>query len=348
MPKYRIHILFEHSADLVPHGCAYIRDILPLNHPSNHNLFEVTQGTEYTPADMIVIERTWKPGFDMESAEELVDRTRRDGSRLIYSIDDNLLDLQSIPTDMHMVIRYLCRQADGILVSTAFLIKRLEHLNSKVFLVPNAVDEQIFTEQGARWTPRGLDHERKVIGYMGTFTHDDDLMMVLQALRATLRKHHPKVELQFVGGFSDAGFVNYFQGLPVRVLKVPSQDVEYPRFIAWMKRHLNWHLGIAPLEDTYFNLSKSDIKFLDYSALGIPGIYSNVPSYDDTVRHLDTGYLAENTPDSWVEAFERMLTDDLLREKLASNAQEYVFSKRTLGQCARNWQEAIRAIVNRT
>jgi glycosyltransferase involved in cell wall biosynthesis len=345
MNKLRVHILFEHSADLIPHGCSYIRNILPLTHPVNANAFEVTQGVEYSRADVLVVERTWKPGISLEAVEQLVDQVNRDGTCLIYSIDDNLLDLQSIPVNVRMIVRYLCRQADGILVSTEFLKKRLDQLNKKILVVPNAVDERLFTGNDERPSPHVPGEDRKIIGYMGTFTHDADLMMVLQALRAVLRQQHSSVELQFVGGFSEVDYLKYFDGLPVRVLRVPTPDVEYPRFVTWMKKNIHWHLGIAPLEAIDFNLTKSDIKFLDYSALGIPGVYSQVPSYEATVNHLRTGYLVENTPEAWVDAMEDLLLDDALRGKMATAAQEYVFSNRTLEHCAPNWREAIQSIA---
>jgi processive 1,2-diacylglycerol beta-glucosyltransferase len=347
MDKLRVHILFEHSADLVPHGCAYIRNLLPLTHPLNADVLEVTQGTEYHRSDVLIVERTWKPGITIEAVEQLVDQVKRDGTCLVYSIDDNLLDLQNLPVNVRMVVRYLCRQADGILVSTEFLKRRLDRLNTKILVVPNAIDERLFNGDSVKPSspiPRG---GRKIIGYMGTYTHDADLMMVLQPLRAIMRKHS-SVELQLIGGYSDIDIVRYFEDLPVHLLRVPAQDVEYPRFVAWMKKNANWHLGIAPLEDTYFNLSKSDIKFLDYSALGIPGVYSHVPSYEATVRHLETGYLAKNTAEAWMDALDCLLLDDPLREKLASTAQEYVFSNRTLKHRAQNWKEAIQSIVNIT
>jgi len=307
--------------------------------------FQVTLGTEYARADVLVVGRTWRPGITLELAERLVDQARRDKVCLIYSIDDNLLDLRSVPDDVRMIVRHFCREADGILVSTGFLKERLGQINRRICVVPNAIDERLFKSNGDRLTPRKVVGDRKIIGYMGTYTHDADLMMVLQALRTILRKFLGSIELQLVGGLSNSTFINALQGLPVKVLHVPVEDVEYPRFVSWMKNNLHWHLAIAPLEDTYFSRSKSDIKFLDYSALGISGIYSRVPAYEETVRHLETGYLVENTPTAWIEALERILVDDLLREELAKVAQEYVFSTRTLEYCSATWQDAILSIV---
>ena len=37
--------------------------------------------------------------------------------------------------------------------------------------------------------------------------------------------------------------------------------------------------AVAPLVKNKMNLCKSFIKYLDYSALGLPGIYSNISPY---------------------------------------------------------------------
>jgi glycosyltransferase involved in cell wall biosynthesis len=108
-----------------------------------------------------------------------------------------------------------------------------------------------------------------------------------------------------------------------------------------MLETLKWDIAIAPLEENAFNQCKSDLKFLDYSALGFAGIYSRVAPYERTVRHLETGYLVDNTPESWLEALNVLLDDDKLRRGIAAEAQRYVFEKRTLKQCARIWQEVI-------
>jgi glycosyltransferase involved in cell wall biosynthesis len=113
-----------------------------------------------------------------------------------------------------------------------------------------------------------------------------------------------------------------------------------------MKKNMKWDLAIAPLEDTRFNRAKSDIKFLDYSALGIPGIYSQVPIYTETVSHLETGYLAENTPEAWEQALEKLLAEKGLREQLAENARAYVNSARALEHCAIQWRIALQVLVN--
>lgn len=342
----RAHIIFEHGEDYKPFGVAFIRDILPLTHPTNSETLQVTQGTGYTSsADVFIVERTWKPNVTLLEAEQLVHQIRKDGARLVYSIDDNLLDLETIPLHARSAVRYFCQVADGILVSTEYLKERLQQFNSHIFVLPNSLDERLFTENGKRPLASRKTGARKIIGFMGTFTHDADLMMVLQALRKILRNHTDSIHLQLVGGFSNQAVVRSFQGLPLHVMQLSPLNMSYPNFIPWMMKNLSWDVGIAPLENTIFNRCKSDIKFLDYSALGIPGIYSRVPSYEGTIRHLETGYLVENTPSAWMDALGELLINNDLRTRLSLNAQEYVFSNRTLLHNAIHWREAIFSII---
>jgi processive 1,2-diacylglycerol beta-glucosyltransferase len=352
MKSLRVHIIYEYGADSRPHGCAYIRLMLPLGHPSNAEFMSVTSGERYAGADVVMVDRKWFPGVTPAAAEALVERARRDDACVVYSIDDNLLDLQPdgfnrhpLTTEDLMVVRYFVREADGVIVTTELLKERLSRLNENIFVVPNALDENLWGGEPAASMESAPDG-RKVIGYMGTYSHDADFMMVLESLRATMRAHAGRVELQLVGAIGDPAVMEALWGLPVKILDVGG-NVEYPAFARWMVKNVRWDLAIAPLEENAFTRCKSDIKFLDYGAVGIPGIFSRGPVYGNTVRHLETGYLADNDTQSWTEAFERMLTDDALRRKIAAGAREYTFSNRTLRQRATEWREAIFSIVAR-
>lgn len=132
MKNLRVHVLYEYGVDSRPHGCAYIRLLLPLNHPSNADALSVTSGESYARADVIMVDRTWTPYITPATAEALVKQARRDGARVIYSIDDNLLDLQPVgfnrwpfTTEQLMAVRYFTREADAVIVTTELLKQRL-------------------------------------------------------------------------------------------------------------------------------------------------------------------------------------------------------------------------------
>ena len=193
------------------------------------------------------------------------------------------------------------------------------------------------------WHPR-----RKVVGYMGTFTHDDDLAMVEPALREIWQRHPGGVEFQFVGVVGRKETMRALLGLPVRVFRPTPKQAEYPRFMPWFSGHFRWDIAISPLRDVPFNRCKSDIKFLDYSAIGAAGIYSRVPAYESSVCHLGTGWLVENDVGAWTQALEALLSDDRLRTQLAYNATHCLYSERILARCAQYWPKAIENLLGNT
>ena len=81
-----------------------------------------------------------------------------------------------------------------------------------------------------------------------------------------------------------------------------------------------------------FNRYKSDIKFLDYGVLGIPGVYSNVGPYPASVVHEQTGLLVANQPEAWFAALSRLIEDA---------ARSYVHAERLLRTRAVDWLSAI-------
>jgi GT2 family glycosyltransferase len=96
---------------------------------------------------------------------------------------------------------------------------------------------------------------------------------------------------------------------------------------------------IAPLVDDLFNSCKSAIKFFEYSALGVPGVYSNVPSYSSVIKNGYDGFLA-STPNEWLDFLGELIEDPEARIEIASNAQETIRKKWLLSKNAHLWLEA--------
>jgi glycosyltransferase involved in cell wall biosynthesis len=68
-----------------------------------------------------------------------------------------------------------------------------------------------------------------------------------------------------------------------------------------------------------FNRAKSALKFLEYSALGLPSICSAGEAYSEAVGSTGAGLLTANTPEAWCEALRRMATDSESWERLHAN-----------------------------
>ena len=102
-----------------------------------------------------------------------------------------------------------------------------------------------------------------------------------------------------------------------------------------------WDAAIAPMGDSLFENCKTPLKYLEYSAMGIPGVYSDTPVYASVVRHDETGLLAANEPGAWIDALEQLLESPAQRMAIASRAGAEV--KRIADM--RNVGEALRAIL---
>jgi glycosyltransferase involved in cell wall biosynthesis len=102
-----------------------------------------------------------------------------------------------------------------------------------------------------------------------------------------------------------------------------------------------WDAAIAPMGDSVFENCKTPLKYLEYSAMGIPGVYSDTPVYASAVRHGETGLLAANEPGAWIAALEQLLESPAGRAALAVQAGLDV--KRDANM--RRVGEALRAIL---
>ena len=212
----KVHILYEHGGDFRPYPCSYIRTLLPLSHPVNSPYFLLSWGVHYEPADVLIVERFWKP-VSPWSLDLFVVKIQANRDCLIYAIDDNLLDLTPDRLGRHATteeldaVRRFAREADGIIAATLLLRDRLVELNDRIHVVPNALDERLFVRRSLESS--AVLRDRKVIGYMGTAGHDLDLMIVIQALRKVLERHPHDLEFQLIGGCWDPAFLQSLAGL---------------------------------------------------------------------------------------------------------------------------------------
>jgi hypothetical protein len=350
----RVHVLYESSSGEVPHGCSEIRLLRPLAHPALEHDVSLTFGLALPrePVDVLIVERLWDHSCDWDLHRRLLMAQRRQGATLIFEIDDDLLSLNTEAgvrewpeAEQRMWLRQITRFADGVIVTTANLAHRLEALARCVEVVPNALDEKLFGP--SRSLPAsGAEGSPVVCGYMGTLTHLEDLLSVIHPLRRTLAQQRGRLRFEMVGIGETALLQDLFDRLPATVRLVPIESVPYARFAAWMQTNLRWDFAIAPLIDTRFSRSKSDIKFLDYGVQGMPGIFANVPAYAGTVVHEGNGLLAGD-PSTWETCLLRLATDGGLRSRLRERAHGEIWRQRMLATQAPQWLAAIRRIRDR-
>ncbi len=225
--------------------------------------------------------------------------------------------------------------ADALTVSTVPLKKKLHKhildvhgIDMPIYVIPNCNDVN-------DWQYNKVQDSGVVIGYSGGLSHNDDLDMVLPAIKIIMEKY-PDVRFQLMGQMdldkAKKIFGKWKQSLRNRImlLNATKTQPEYPAYLAEQP----WNIGIAPLIDSPFNECKSSIKFFEYSMYKIPVVASRVYPYHKDILGVpvitdgENGLLCD-TVDDWVKNLSRLIEDKELRETLGQNAYDHV---------VKNWQ----------
>lgn len=324
-----------------PSPCAYIRVVLPLlklarHRPATIKFVEPSQVTDYV-ADVLYTHRVALSG---SSASAVAAHCKQTGMRLVYDIDDDLIGIaESDHPEREVYARYkpgielLASQANAVHVSTGPLRDKLKVLNDNVRVVPNALDEELWRLAETR--PPRLPGQPVSILYMGTQTHGADFEMVKPALSRIKAAYGEKVRIVIVGVTQDRSKTDGYEFVdaPARV------GGSYAAFVEWLVEQNGFDIGIAPLLDTNFNLSKSGIKFMDYAALGLAAVCSDVGPYREVVRNGETGLLVRNDETAWYDALNRLVEDHDFRTEVANNARQELISRYTLSSALRDYPE---------
>ncbi len=344
----RVHAVLPRSASGWP-GSSHLRVLLPLQHPTLTDRIALSHGdataSMLTDAEVVLVQRT---AIEVLSqAKAIVDSCRRSGQRLVVELDD---DLWAMPAEHPERLRYrrllpalelLLRNADVATVPTEELAKSLESRTARVEVIHNALDERLWFSPGRDHRDGEANSPLRIL-LMGTRTHAEDLEIVAPAARRLLREFGDRVRFEVIGCVPHGQCSDWF-----RQLRIPSARCEYPAFVRWLRRRARWQIGLAPLCDCPFNAAKSAIKYLDYGALGLAGVYSDMPAYSNTVRQLETGILTSDNADSWFDAIRALVLNEELRHALSAAASKDVRRRHTLANTTGRWLAVLGGSVDR-
>ena len=237
--------------------------------------------------------------------------------------------------EIQVALRALLRGADAIVTSTPYLRSRMLEYNDRVMTMHNLVDTTLFRREP------GPFHDEAVttFGYIGTRTHQEDFRPVIEPLSRLLLENDGVVRAVFVGH------------VPDELARLP-----HVRYLGWYGDYHNAagaltrsgaNIALAPLMDVEFNRSKSAMKYLEYGACGIPGIFSDVEAYHDFIRHGETGLLVrEHTPKGWYEAMHRVVSEPDLRGRMADAAHNDVQTHHSIEQRAEDFLELYSQVLD--
>ena len=219
--------------------------------------------------------------------------------------------------------RACVEEADIVTTPTHLLAEKLRTMNPNVKVLPNMLP----TDGWDYPEPKVQVEDKVVLGWAGSSSHGGDFRAVNGVIQQLLDRY-PHVEFALVGGPGEIELEEH-----ERIRPLDATDIRrYPKILE------NFDVGLIPLADTAFNRSKSDLKFVEYSMLGIPSVASKLEPYLRTIKHGENGFLA-TSPKDWLKYLTRLIEDVELRRTIGARAQEYART-RTIEHAIEKWERA--------
>ena len=263
------------------------------------------------------------------------------GKPVVVEADDNVL---SCPTynpaskfynpdsQLRKVAVAQMREADAVIVSTPYLKEVYSEFNDNIYVLPNSIDFEAWNR-----APRKRNKGKITIGWVGGATHNDDLLIVAPAVEYLTSKY-PQVEFIFGHGMHP----NFRGKKNVRWIEKFARIDKYPQLVAGM----GMDIGMAPLVDNAFNRAKSNLRWLEYSALGVPTVASNVGHFKETITDGVDGLLCD-TPDDFINRLEELINNTAKRKELGRNAYNKVLSDFNINNTSVKYGEVFGEIIDR-
>lgn len=261
---------------------------------------------------------------------------------LVVDCDDNVEDVPHYNrgaaayrpnSELNMVTTALIRSADAVTVTTDHLKGILGKYNDKIYVLPNSLDFDLWEEDVKL---PGKHNKQVRIGWMGAQTHEDDFRLFVPAMKEILGLHK-NVHFYFVGGVPDC--IHALDHKRIHAMNQWYDILHYPS----QMRMWEFDIGVAPLRDNAFNRSKSNLRWLEYSAMGIPSVVSSVEPFNMSVKEGKTGLFAYEM-DEWVAQMSRLVLDKELREKIGAAANKEVKEKFNIQKNAKLWDRAYKKV----
>lgn len=292
-----------------------------------------------------------------ENVLKILDYCKNYHIPVLYMIDDNWFSVgKDYPSPYasifspglpaYEVFLSCIRESDAVLVYNPLLeeevkkyAKRVIRLDVNISLddfkplenTRNVFDEKIQKLISWRRETNGL-----IIGYAGSARYNDNAFKALVKVKQNFSK---KVRLLLFGVLTSAQKEMFDDSEAI----FPYVSYEtYGMIIAQLKPDIL----IAPLESSQTSQSKCPNKYLEYSAIGAVGVYSNLLPYSNVVSNGNTGLLVDNdNVESWESAIVELISDPPRRNIIADNAGRDVRKRYETNIIAPLFASALRSVI---
>ena len=222
--------------------------------------------------------------------------------------------------DAKQRLRKALKLSDALVVSTEPLAEFAKGMLDEIVVIPNRLRKSTW---GKLRSQRGTSPKPRV-GWVGASQHRGDLELLLEVIKQTAAE----VDWVFMGMC-----LPQFRPFVAEVHHSVPFD-RYPETIAG----LNLDLAVAPLELNAFNEAKSNLRLLEYGALGWPVICTDIYPYQTNEAPVCR---VANEVAAWVEAIRSRVHDLAAAEREGAQLRAWVDQHYWLEEHHEDWFQVL-------
>lgn len=276
-------------------------------------------------ADVVVLQK-------LVLQERFIDMLRAINPRIIFDFDDALWappDIQYRNPKVQERYRLLTKRLNYILsyavrvvVGSQYLAMYAASFAPHVDVIPSSVDPKRYPLKDHR------NARPAVLGWIGSPENLVDFKPIIPVLRRIVGDN---VKVKIVSSAA------------------PNLDGVPAEFESWKLgndiEHLHgFDIGLMPLNDTERSRGRCGFKAVQYMAVGLPVVASNVGAAREVIVHGETGFLA-SSEDEWYDYLVRLIPDHELRKRLGWEGRKRVECYFNLEVNAVRWADILREVA---
>jgi len=247
--------------------------------------------------------------------------------KLIYDFDDAIwLPNQSEANrglvknlKYHGKVRKVCKWSHKVSVGNEYLANYARKFNDNVHVIPTTVDAEGLHNNRIHPKDVSLSAElaevskgqpTPIIGWTGTHSTFHQLEIIWPILDEIIRKTPFTFHI-----ISDS---------------FPEMLPDYVKTVFWKKESeieelLKFDIGIMPLKDNEWEKGKCGFKLIQYMALEIPPMASDIGVNSEIINNSDLGVLVPyNDSEDWKQGLRKLLNDATLRKKMGEEGRKRI------------------------
>ncbi len=292
-----------------------------------------------TRSDVVVMHRVVADAYTVR----LIRYLKSVSSVVVYDCDDLLFDenggtyLRRIgkkKCDRSRMFRQAMELCDVITVSTEYLKQKAEFFHPDVRVIRNALS-QLYLERASRvFNEKRLKcpGDQVVIGYLsGSLSHDENFKRIEEQL-LRLMTERLNVKLLIVG------YLNHSEDFDTFEERFEKREfISYEKF-ADVFREIDINLVPLNTEEPFCH-GKSELKYIEAGACGVPSICSPTDTYQRIIDHGVTGFIADD--DEWYYLLSDLVDNADKRHSVGEAARKHVENEYAPPVRTREWQAFI-------